>query len=242
MLRFVYLNLIPLILMSVSNAQESPRIYINEFLASNVTIDADIVDFDDYSDWIELYNAEDVEVNIIGYYITDDLNNPYKWQFTESTIIPAKGFLRVWADGYDKNPGKTFTRPYRDQNNNLIYFTTKYHHLNFSLSRAGESIGFVGPDSVLIDSVTYTLQQRDVSMGRQPDGSANWYFFGEPTASDSNTTEGIVTIEYTGSPDISPESGFYSAGQVVTISTPVSGTEIRYTLDGTKPSSSSLLY
>jgi hypothetical protein len=223
-------------------AQESPQIYINEFLASNVTIDADIVDFDDYSDWIELYNAKEVDVNIIGYYITDDLDVPYKWQFTESTIIPAGGFLRVWADGYDINPGRTRTRPYQDQNGDPIYFTTKYHHLNFNLSRAGETIGLFGSDSILVDSVTFSLQQRDVSMGRKPDGSSNWLFFGEPTAAGSNTTEGILSIEYTESPEISQESGFFSAGQVVTISTPVSGSEIRYTLDGTKPSSSSLLY
>jgi hypothetical protein len=170
MLRFGYTFLLLLLFILPLRSQESPRIFINEFLASNVSIDADMVDFDDYSDWIELYNAAEYDVDIIGYYITDDLNNPYKWQFTESTIIPAAGFLRVWADGYDINPGKTRTRPYRDQNNNLIYFTTKFHHLNFSLSRAGESIGLFGPDSVLIDSLTYGLQQRDIAMGRQPDG------------------------------------------------------------------------
>ena len=44
------------------SAQSSKNILINEFLASNVSVDADIVDFDDYSDWIELYNAGDVVI------------------------------------------------------------------------------------------------------------------------------------------------------------------------------------
>jgi len=240
--RFVYTYIILLIFLGTISAQESPRIYINEFLASNVSIDADIVDFDDYSDWIELYNDEEIEIDIVGYFITDDLDDPYRWQFTETTIIPAKGFLRVWADGYDRNPGEHPTRPYPDQNGNPIYFETQYHHLNFSLSRAGEAIGLFGADSVLIDSVIYSLQYRDVSMGRKPDGSPDWYFFGEPTASDSNTTEGILSIEYTESPEVLLESGFYTAGQTVTITSSSPGSQIRYTLDGTKPSSSSLLY
>ncbi len=79
MFRFVYLQVILLILTGALRAQTQPRIYINEFLASNVTIDADIVDFDDYSDWIELYNSEEFDVDIIGYYITDDLDDHYKW-------------------------------------------------------------------------------------------------------------------------------------------------------------------
>ena len=62
-------------------AQEQPAIYINEFLASNVSINADIVDFDDYSDWIELYNDEDIDVDIGGYFITDNLNSPTRYQF-----------------------------------------------------------------------------------------------------------------------------------------------------------------
>ena len=44
------------------SAQSSKNILINEFLASNVSVDADIVDFDDYSDWIELYNAGEVVI------------------------------------------------------------------------------------------------------------------------------------------------------------------------------------
>jgi hypothetical protein len=242
MLRFEYLFIILLLSINLLHSQDSHRIYINEFLSSNVTIDADMVDFDDFSDWIELYNAEEIAIDLIGYFITDNLNDPYKWQFTESTIIPARGFLRVWADGYDINPDKTRTRPYRDQNGDLIYFTTKYHHLNFSLSRAGETIALFGSDSVLVDSVTYTLQQRDVSMGRQPDGSSNWLFFGEPTATDSNITNGTLNIEYTAGPELSLESGFHSGSQVITIIAPFPGAQIRYTLDGSKPSSSTLLY
>ena len=99
MLRFI--RFLSCILLLPFFAQSQPAIAINEFLASNVSINADILDFDDYSDWIELYNATDYDIDINGYFITDDFDNPYKWQFTVSTIIPAKGFLNIWADGYD---------------------------------------------------------------------------------------------------------------------------------------------
>ncbi|MCK7518765.1 MAG: hypothetical protein MZV64_14085 [Ignavibacteriales bacterium] len=43
--------------------------------------------------------------------------------------------------------------------------------------KAGEEIGLFNADSVLVDSVSYGLQLQDVSMGRKPDGSANWFYF-----------------------------------------------------------------
>ena len=112
------------------------NIFINEFLASNVSVDADIVDFDDYTDWIELYNDESFDVDIGGYFLSDDPDNPVKWQIPPGTIIEAKGFLRFWADGYNDQPGKTYTRPwinYCDLRNRIIYFETNYYHLNFKL-------------------------------------------------------------------------------------------------------------
>jgi hypothetical protein len=240
--RLCYILLICFIFCHTLIAQETLKIYINEFLASNVSTDADMVDFDDFSDWIELYNASDLDVDLQGFFLSDDLNDPYKWQFTETTIIPAKGFLRVWADGYNTNPGETFQRPYPDQNNETIYFTTKYHHLNFKLSRAGESLVLLSADSILIDSFSFGLQQRDVSMGRQPDGTDRWFYFGEPTAADSNATAAVIHIDYAASPEISLESGFYTGSQLVTISTLSPGGRIRYTLDGSIPLSSSPLY
>src|SRR3990172_3489180 len=223
-------------------AQQSSRIFINEFLATNVSIDADIVDFDDYSDWIELYNDENVDVDLGGLFLTDDADNPFRWEIPPGTIIKAKGFLRFWADGYDDIPGHTYTRPYRNQNNEPIYFTTDYYHLNFKLSRAGEFIGLYRPDGAPVDSVSYKLQLRDISRGRQPDGSANWFYFGEPTPNASNTTRGTTSTQFSDDPVISLASGFYNGTQTVTLASTSNNAEIRYTLDGAKPGSASELY
>ena len=42
---------------------ESPKLYINELLASNASNNPD-PDLSDFCDWIEIYNSEDTVVNI----------------------------------------------------------------------------------------------------------------------------------------------------------------------------------
>jgi len=216
-------------------AQENYNIFINEFLASNVSIDADIVDFDDYSDWIELYNGEDFDVDIGGYFLTDDLNNTTRWEIPSNTILPAKGFLRFWADGFDDKPGHTTTRPYLSQDNEPIYFTTKYYHLNFKLSRAGEQIGLFNIEGILIDSISFGLQLRDVSMGRFPDGGEEWYYFSEPTAGAPNSTKPVTGFDFAEIPTVDLESGFYQGSQFVNIILNSDSSKSTFTLDGSKP-------
>jgi len=70
---------------------------INEFMASNATAIAD-PDYQAYSDWIELYNASDIPINLKGYGITDDLAMPTKYIFQTDLIIQPKNYLLVWAD------------------------------------------------------------------------------------------------------------------------------------------------
>ncbi len=220
------------------SAQERPAIVINEFLASNVSTNGEIADFNDFSDWIELYNAGNVNVDLGGYFITDKPGALCKWKLPPGTVIDARSTFLIWADGYDDVPGKIYQRSYYP----FDAFVTKYYHANFKLNKAGEFLGLVAPDSVLIDSVHYGRQWKDVSRGRFPDGAANWVFFGEPTPGSLNTTVGVATVEYARPPVIPFEGGFYSGSQIVAITAPSAGAEIRYTLDGSRPSSASPLY
>ena len=219
-------------------AQQHSSVVVNEFLASNVSTNADIVDFDDFSDWIELYNREDVDIDLGGYSLTDDPRDPSKWPLPPGTFIPAHGFLFLWADGQDDVPGTPHTRPYAPFED----FYTRYYHLNFKLDAAGEFIGLAAPDGTLIDSVVFGMQLNDVSRGRQPDGEANWYYFGEPTPDATNTTEGIATTDRVGTPDVTPPAGFYGTAQLITVSMPSPEARVRYTLDGSIPTSQSPLY
>jgi hypothetical protein len=52
-------------------------LFINEFMASNSATITD-PDFNNYADWIEIYNSGSTFVNLKDYYITDDLSQPQK--------------------------------------------------------------------------------------------------------------------------------------------------------------------
>ena len=200
-------------LFRLSNAQ---NLFINEFMAANSTAIAD-PDYREYGDWIELYNAGTGAVNLKGYSITDLLSQPQKYIFTTDLFIQPKSYLIIWAD--DKN--------------------TK-NHTNFKLSASGESIGLFDAAGNVVDTLTFSTQQSDISQGRFPDGSAQWYKFFPSTPGASNKETSIT--EKLALPILSSPSGFYSGAITIAVSHPASGVTLRYTLDGHTPTEQSLLY
>ena len=88
-------------------------------------------------DWIELYNPGSEPYTMNGFFLTDDFNDPLKWEIPDNTIIGPDDYLIVWADNYDEQPNQTYTRPYWPWDN----YTTRHFHTNFKLSKAGEEIG-----------------------------------------------------------------------------------------------------
>lgn len=131
-------------------------VVINEWMADNAGPGgfADPVD-NLFQDWIELFNPNDVPVNLSGFYLTDTLSEPTKWQIPANTVIAPRGFLLVWADGDTAQNGL-------GTNGDL--------HANFQLSRTGEAIGLFSPEGILQDSVIFSLQTQNVSQGLYPDG------------------------------------------------------------------------
>lgn len=137
------------------NNPEMPpvTVRINEFMASNVRAVPDPAD-GDYDDWFELYNAGTNEVDLSGYYLTDDLESPTQYRIPAGTRIPPGGFLLVWAD---EETGQT-------QPGGPL-------HVNFRLSKSAEALGLFAPDGTLVDGFVFGPQQDDVSQGRFPDGA-----------------------------------------------------------------------
>ncbi len=131
---------------SKNTDQDSPVI-INEFMASNkVTLPDPQGEFDD---WIELHNTTDNEVNISGWYLSDNPDNPRKWVFPEGSVIAANSFLIVWADEDGKAPEGL--------------------HANFKLSSYGESVLLSSSDetmNLIMDHIQFGSQETDVSYGR----------------------------------------------------------------------------
>ena len=141
----------------------SQEILINEFLASNVTIHPEMYDFDDYSDWIELYNPGATPHSLNGFFLTDDLDNLLKWKIPDDTIIESEGYLIIWADDYNEGPGQVYVRPYWPWDD----FTTQHYHTNFKISNDGEELALARADQ----TGSYTLIEEGSSWKYLDDGS-----------------------------------------------------------------------
>ncbi|MBN2445589.1 MAG: CotH kinase family protein, partial [Phycisphaerae bacterium] len=152
--------------LNVPAPADLPRLYINEMLAGNNTINTD--ELGQYEDWVEIYNDGDTAVDVGGMYLTDDPGNPTQWQIPAGTSIAAKGWLLVWCDD-DAGDGPL--------------------HASFKLSGDGEGVGLYHTDTngnVLIDFATYPAIRDDVSCGRYPDGADDWGFMATPTPAAAN--------------------------------------------------------
>ena len=65
-------------------------------MATNKSIIKD--EAEETEDWIELYNNTDQEIDLSGYYVSDNPDNLTKFTFGEDIKIKAKDYLIVWAD------------------------------------------------------------------------------------------------------------------------------------------------
>ena len=132
--------------------QDDSHLRINEFMASNhFTVNDDL---GRASDWIELYNAGPVAVNLDGYRLTNGFDAAARVSVLGGGLsVEPGGYLVLWADG-----------------RGLLSPT----HLRFELSRDAASIGLARPDGTWIDRVEYGTQTPDISAARTPDGSNVW--------------------------------------------------------------------
>jgi hypothetical protein len=140
---------------------------INEVMGYNRTIYCDA--YNEYDDWIELYNGGDAPIDIGGMFLTDSLDDPTLFrissEYSDSTTIPAGEHLILWAD-HTKEQGIL--------------------HLGFNISKTGETLAIMGHDASLVDSVSYPFLSPNQSWGRVSDGDNEWTSFTVPTPEASN--------------------------------------------------------
>ncbi len=66
------------------------KLLINEYSCANWR---DITDFYlETEDWVELYNAGTVPINLQGFSLSDNEDNPTKWAFPSNTTVGPNGF------------------------------------------------------------------------------------------------------------------------------------------------------
>jgi hypothetical protein len=130
----------------------SANVLISEFMASNSTT---LVDGDgESSDWIEIYNGTSSQVNLAGWHLTDDDDDPLKWTFPANTqtVLDPGEYLIVFASGQ-------LTNNYIDAGG--------YLHTNFALSADGEYLALTNSAGAIVHQYApaYPTQRSDVSYG-----------------------------------------------------------------------------
>jgi hypothetical protein len=190
------------------------HLVINEIQSSNATTIAD--EDGDYEDWIELYNGTDTAINLAGYYLSDDIDNPMMWAFPNVTIESCE-YLLVFASGKDKTDGD-------------------FLHTNFSISSDGEPIILSNETGQIIDYFQAVSLSTDISFGRKVDGGLDIVKFYKSTPGHTNS-QGVINHDV----EFSKRGGIYQTSFSISLSTS-DNKLIYYTTNGTIPDANSSLY
>ncbi len=196
------------------SAENAQEIVINEVCSQNGTIIRDGIH--DCFDYIELYNTTDHMINVAGWHLSDDETSPTKYTLPHCEI-PAGGYAVFYAN--DLMDGE---------------------NLPFKISAAGEKIFLSDAQGIFVDSVAVPSLEVDQTYARVIDGAAAWTVK-EATYFAANEAGAAIPEKALKSPVLSNTSGFYEEAFYLTM-TAEKGEKIYYTLDGSIPDTSSLLY
>ena len=141
-------------------------IYVNEVFKRN--------------DWLELYNTTDNDIDVEGMYLSNNLNNPKRYEITKGntlteTIIPAHGYLVIWCDNLE---------------------AISQLHAPFKLDNNRGDLVLTAADESWSDLFTYSRHDGDESVGRYPDGAAEVFVMNIPTIAKANIKSSyLVEVE-----------------------------------------------
>ncbi|MFC2085417.1 CotH kinase family protein, partial [Bacteroidota bacterium] len=149
--------------------ETSTGIIINELMARNNSTISD--EFDEFDDWIELYNNSQNIINLRNHFLSDDPDSLSRWRFPDQDfIINPYEYLIVWCDNDDEQGDL---------------------HTNFKLDGDGEFIALIHSDgTTILDSISFTEQRFDISFGRDVGNNTVWGFM-SPTPGAANSVVSV---------------------------------------------------
>lgn len=143
-------------------------IYINEYMSHNKNINYDTTG--KYSDFIELYNNSDNDIELHNIFLSDDIDNLVKYKLPDIKI-KKKDYLLV----YLSDDSKVI-------NNQVI--------ANFKISDEDKVLLITNGEKI-IDRVDLVTLIDNVSYGRIKD---KWYYFTKPTPGEENNTVALEKL------------------------------------------------
>ncbi len=176
---------------------------------------------DEYSDWIEIYNAGTSSIDLDDYTLSDNPELISKWKFP-SKGIGAGEYVIVWCSGKDDDDGRL--------------------HTNFSLKSQGEIIFLSDPSGNSVDVFFVPFLPADKTYGRLTDGGGTLCYLSNPSFDYTNNSSALISGALMTSPVFNIPGGFYLTPQNIILSHPDPTNIIYYTLDGSDPTENSLVY
>lgn len=198
------------------------QVVINELCAHNLSGLQD--GNGNCGDWIELYNPGGGTVELSGWTLTDDKDDPGRWTFPEGTVL--EEYLVLFADGTGTVDG------------------AGYCHTSFSLKTRGETLYLYNADGELVDRLKYPEQGFDITYGRAFGNGEDKGTFATATPGAANPADFLDQHREAslGRAEFSLPSGFYDEPVAVELSADDPDALIFYTTDGSDPADGGTLY
>ena len=211
----LYILLIAIVLAHTLHA-ESLDIIINEVMPANVSYMLD--ETYNYNGWVELYNMSEKEIDLAGYSITDDYDQPQKFIFPKKIGKMKSGTYKIVFFG----------------NNDL-----DANNVSFKLDCDGAALYLFSPNKNLVSSVEYGYAYPETSYARKADGSSAWATCINPSPGKTNNY-GKFSIKRLKKPTTNVKPGIYTGKLAIKIDA-ADGT-IKYTTDGSEPTEKSKVW
>ena len=198
-------------------------IIINEIMPNNVNTVID-EDYKFPEGWVELHNTTDHDINIKGWYLSDNRTNLFLWKIPVKCVIPSHGYKIIYTDKIDTS-------------------VPEHIHANINMGNTNGCLYLTRADGEVEDETQrYTDAPINHSYGRCPSDTSSWVWFEHATPMRSNSDD---CTERESAPDVefSVQGGIYHGSLTVKLTAPDPyGQSIHYTLDGSEPTEQSTLY
>jgi Lamin Tail Domain/CotH kinase protein/Bacterial Ig domain/Immunoglobulin domain/Immunoglobulin I-set domain len=153
----------------------SGGLVLNEVMANNLSVTN--AGSTNATDWVELYNAGNTNINLAGMSLSDDIGNPVRWVFPAGASLAPGAYLVVGMDGgapASTNSGGTLNS-------------------GFGLKASGDEIYLIDSPArggAVVDSIAFGIQAPDLTIGRVPNPSGGWAL-NLPTPGSANLASGL---------------------------------------------------
>lgn len=177
----------------------------NEVCPSNTTVLEH--ETQGFADWIEFINTSGENLNLEGWFLTNDVDMPELWAFPSVEIASEEKYVLLASEGVDDSDV-----------------------FPFSLPKSGGILYLINPAGYIIDTIEWPKLRVNNSFGKIGD---KWFYFDIPTPNESND-ESTGYNGYADLPTVNRNSGNYPKGTNIVIRAAESEA-IYYSLNGTNP-------